>query len=172
MHDLLRATADAALLPHQAAVALDAIARVWYRRLISRRGLLEWTAQATHWKASRRQPVFIASLTLGSLFSGAAGWAIWQAMPESLPLALPWLGLWFFSPLLGWLLNLRPAERRKTVPCRKRIAISSGRSPAEPGVISQHLSARKHHGCPPTTTRSPISITWPCVPAPPTSACG
>ncbi|WP_243688809.1 glucoamylase family protein [Geotalea toluenoxydans] len=116
MHDLLRATADAALLPHQAAVALDAIARVWYRRLISRRGLLEWTAQATHWKASRRQPVFIASLTLGSLFSGAAGWAIWQAMPESLPLALPWLGLWFFSPLLGWLLNLRPAERQEDCP--------------------------------------------------------
>jgi cyclic beta-1,2-glucan synthetase len=32
MHDLLRATTDAALLPHQAAVSLDAIARVCYRR--------------------------------------------------------------------------------------------------------------------------------------------
>ena len=32
LHDLLRATTDAALLPHQAAVSLDAIARVWYRR--------------------------------------------------------------------------------------------------------------------------------------------
>ena len=69
LHDLLRATADAALLPHQAAVTLDAIARVWYRRLISRRGLLEWTAQATHWSASRRQPLFVAGLALGSLFS-------------------------------------------------------------------------------------------------------
>ena len=34
-HDLLRAMADAALLPHQAAVALDAIGRAWYRCLIS-----------------------------------------------------------------------------------------------------------------------------------------
>ena len=91
MHDLLRATADAALLPHQAAVTLDAIARVWYRRMISRRGLLEWTAQATHWSASRRQPLFVATLALGSLFSGIVGWAIWRVMPASLPLAAPWL---------------------------------------------------------------------------------
>jgi cyclic beta-1,2-glucan synthetase len=108
MHDLLRATADAALLPHQAAVTLDAIARVWYRRMISRRYLLEWTAQATHWSASRRQPLFVATLALGSLFSVISGWALWRVMPESLPLAAPWLVLWFFSPLLGWLMNLRP----------------------------------------------------------------
>ena len=79
LHDLLRATADAALLPHQAAVALDAIVRVWYRRLVSRRNLLEWTAQATHWSASRRQPLFVAGLALGSIFSlvvGLAGLAL------------------------------------------------------------------------------------------------
>ncbi|MCM2356980.1 MAG: glycosyl transferase [Geobacteraceae bacterium] len=116
LHDLLRATADAALLPHQAAVTLDAIARVWYRRLISGRDLLEWTAQATHWSASRRQPLFVASLALGSLFSVIAGWATFRVMPESLPLALPWLGLWFLSPLLGWLLNLRPAEQQRAHP--------------------------------------------------------
>ena len=116
LHDLLRATADAALLPHQAAVTLDAIARVWYRRMISRRGLLEWTAQATHWSASRRQPLFVASLALGSLFSVIVGWAIWRVMPASLPQAAPWLVLWFLSPLLGWLLNLRPAEQQRAQP--------------------------------------------------------
>jgi len=116
MHDLLRATADAALLPHQAAVALDAIARVCYRRLISRRGLLEWTAQATHWSASRRQPLFVATLALGSLFSVITGMVIWRVVPASLMLAAPWLGLWFLSPLLGWLLNLRPAEQQRDCP--------------------------------------------------------
>ena len=117
-HDLLRATADAALLPHQAAVALDAIIRVWYRSLISRRGLLEWTAQATHWSASRRQPLFVARLALGSLFSIIVGLTVAFLRPESLLLAAPWLGLWFFSPLLGWLLNLRPVEQKrdKTLP--------------------------------------------------------
>jgi cyclic beta-1,2-glucan synthetase len=116
LHDLLRATADAALLPHQAAVTLDAIARVWYRRIVSRRDLLEWTAQATHWSASRRQPLFVASLALGSCFSAAAGWAIWRIMPASLSQAAPWLVLWFLSPLLGWLLNLRPVEQQQAQP--------------------------------------------------------
>ncbi len=113
MHDLMRATADAALLPHQAAVTLDAIARACYRRLISRRGLLEWMAQAALWQASRRQTLFVATLALGSLFSLIAGWAIWLVMPGSLPQAAPWLILWFFSPLFGWLLNLRPAEEQQ-----------------------------------------------------------
>ena len=115
-HDLLRAGADAALLPHQAAVALDAIARVCYRRLVSRRDLLEWTAQATHWSAARRQPLFVASLALGSLFSAVAGGALWKLSPSSLPGALPWLALWFCSPLLGWLLNLRPREENSAQP--------------------------------------------------------
>lgn len=112
LHDLLRATADAALLPHQTAVALDAIVRVCYRRMVSRRDLLEWTAQATHWSASRRQPLFVAGLSLGSLFSLVVGLAIWHFVPSSLPLAGPWLILWFLSPLLGWLLNQRPARQQ------------------------------------------------------------
>ncbi len=112
-HDLLRAITDAALLPHQAAVSLDAIIRVGYRRLVSRRGLLEWAAQSTHWRASRRQSLFVASLGLGSIFSGLAGWCIYQQMPASLLMASPWLVLWFFSPLFGWLLNLRPQENRQ-----------------------------------------------------------
>jgi cyclic beta-1,2-glucan synthetase len=112
LHDLLRASADAALLPHQAAVTLDAIARVWYRRMISRRNLLEWTTQSTHWSASRRQPLFVATLALGSLFSIIMGVVIWRVMPASLALAAPWLVVWFLSPLLGWILNLRPVEQQ------------------------------------------------------------
>ena len=108
IHDLLRAVADAALLPHQAAVALDAIARVGYRRLISQHGLLEWRAQATHWSASRRQRRFVATLALGSLVSGVVGWAVHRFTPTSLAMASPWLALWLLSPLLGWLLNVRP----------------------------------------------------------------
>ena len=116
IHDLLRAAADAALLPHQATVALDAIARVGYRRLISHRGLLEWASQATHRSASRRQPLFVAALALGSLFSGVVAWTIHRFMPTSLAMASPWLVLWFLSPLLGWLLNLRPGVRHRQRP--------------------------------------------------------
>jgi len=116
LHDLLRATTDAALLPHQAAVSLDAIARVSYRRMISRRDLLEWTAQATHWSVARRQPLFVAGLALGSIFSAIAGLAIVRVMPDSLPQAAPWLVLWFLSPLLGWLLNLQTPEQQPQQP--------------------------------------------------------
>jgi len=88
--------------------------------MVSRRGLLEWTAQSTHWRASRRQSLFVASLGLGSVFSGLVGWLVYHHMPASLALACPWLVLWFFSPLFGWLLNLRPQEenRRKLLPAQ------------------------------------------------------
>jgi len=116
-HDLLRTVADAALLVHQAWLALDAILRVWYRRLISRRGLLEWTsAQVTHRSGPHRQPWFVASLGLASLFSGIVVWAVQRWMPSSLAMASPWLVLWFLSPLLGWLLNLPTAGKAKATP--------------------------------------------------------
>lgn len=115
LHDLLRAGADAALLPHQAAVSLDAIVRSCYRLMISQRHLLEWTAQTTQWSASsRKQPLFIAGLALGSIFSATVGWTIWRIMPDNLPQASPWLALWFLSPLLVWFLNLQPPARQRS----------------------------------------------------------
>jgi cyclic beta-1,2-glucan synthetase len=108
-HDLLRALADAALLPHQAGLALDAIVRVWYRRFVSRRKLLEWTpARVIPWSGTPLQPLFAASLGLASVFSVIVGWTVFRWMPSALAIASLWLVLWFLSPLLGWLLNLRP----------------------------------------------------------------
>ena len=117
-HDILRAMTDAALLPHQAAVTLDAIARVGYRRLISKRRLLQWTAQATHWRrrGSRGQSLFVAGLAISSLFAIITAWILFSITPESLLLAAPWLVLWFFSPLIGWFLNLRPVEQKGDLP--------------------------------------------------------
>jgi len=70
-HDLLLAVVDAALLPHQAGLVMDAILRVAYRRLISRRGLLEWTsAQVVRWSAPDRLPMFLVTMALSSIFSG------------------------------------------------------------------------------------------------------
>ena len=43
-HDLLRTVVEASLIPQQSWLALNAILRVWYRRLISHRHLLEWDA--------------------------------------------------------------------------------------------------------------------------------
>jgi len=108
-HDLLRATVEAALLPQQAMLTLDAILRVWYRRAISHRGLLEWTsAELMTWSAPGRLPVFMVSMVGSSILSAVVGWAVQRSMPSNLAVAGPWLVLWFLSPLIGWLLNLQP----------------------------------------------------------------
>jgi cyclic beta-1,2-glucan synthetase len=111
-HDLLRAIVEAALLPRQAWLALDAILRVWYRRLISHRGLLEWTStQVMHGNAPDRVRMFVMLLGLASIFSGIVGCAVKRWMPSNIFVAGPWLVLWILSPLIGWLLTLRPHAR-------------------------------------------------------------
>ncbi|MGH2627187.1 MAG: glycosyl transferase, partial [Anaerolineales bacterium] len=112
VHDVLRAVAEAALLPHQAGLALDAILRAGYRRLISHRRLLEWTPEET----KRSGPPIRAarlwvSTGLAGLFSLAAGMAVQRWMPASLALAAPWLILWLLSPVWVWLLNRHPPAR-------------------------------------------------------------
>jgi cyclic beta-1,2-glucan synthetase len=111
-HDLLRAIVEAALLPHQAGLALGAVARALYRRAVSHRRLLEWTSVgAVNGEDPHRLRRLIVSMSLASLYSGAAAWAVLRWMPANFALAVPWLAIWFFSPALGWLLNFRPAPR-------------------------------------------------------------
>ncbi len=113
-HDFLRAIVDAALIPHQAWLAIDAIFRVWFRRLISHRNLLQWTSQqVTNLSSSDQIPRFILSMGLASFFSGILGLMVQKWMPSNLAIAVPWLVLWFLSPLFGWLLNLSPKMSKK-----------------------------------------------------------
>jgi cyclic beta-1,2-glucan synthetase len=112
-HDLLRVIVEAALLPFQAWLALDAITRALYRRHISHRRLLEWTsAQVTHGDAQAKVPRFLLSMCLASLFSviGAGCIHVWGV--SGIFVAGPWLMLWFLSPAIGWVLNLRPQTRQ------------------------------------------------------------
>jgi cyclic beta-1,2-glucan synthetase len=117
-HDLIRTLVEAALIPHQAWLALNAILRVWFRRLISHRHLLEWTSgRVKRRSALTNMPVFLLSMGSISLLSGIAGWAVYVWAPANFMLAAPWLGLWFLSPLVGWILNLR----QRTKPERHRL---------------------------------------------------
>ena len=76
-HDLLRVIVEAALLPYQAWQTLDAIVRVWYRRAVSHRGLLEWaSAQVIQAKAQFSMPMFVLSMVLASLFCAVVGGAV------------------------------------------------------------------------------------------------
>ena len=108
-HDLMRTLVEAALLPNQAWLALNAILRVWYRRLFSHRRLLEWASARTKlWNALNRRSEFVITLGLEGILSLIAGWAVYRWMPGNLSFAVPWLSLWLVSPLFGLLLTRKP----------------------------------------------------------------
>ena len=113
VHDLLRVTVEAALLPYQAWLATDAIARALYRRYISHRGLLEWaSAQSGPDDVRAKVRTLLFSMCLASLFSVTIGLAVKYVSASSFWLAVPWLVIWFFSPVVGWLLNRLPQSKK------------------------------------------------------------
>ncbi len=110
-HDFGRAVAEAALLLHQAGLALDAIVRVFYRRLISKKGLLEWsTAQMTERSVDEKPYVFQENLWFVSLLSLGIAVSLVLLRPLSLVFALPWLSAWLISPYLVGLLTKKHLE--------------------------------------------------------------
>jgi cyclic beta-1,2-glucan synthetase len=119
--DLARAIADASLLPHQAWLALDAVLRVVYRRLVSHRNLLEWTsAEVAQWNSPGHVRMFVILLGLAGVLSAAMAWAVQRWRPSSLLAAGPWLTLWLVSPLLGWLLTRRPEPKQQQLEVAER----------------------------------------------------
>jgi cellobiose phosphorylase len=83
----LRAILGLALLPHQAGLNLDAIVRVWYRRTISHRHLLEWqTSQDASARAKNQSRSFIWRLAIVSLLAGMV--ALWLLRTAENPLRL------------------------------------------------------------------------------------
>jgi cyclic beta-1,2-glucan synthetase len=113
-HDLLRSFVEAALIPFQAGLAMDAILRVFFRRFISHRNLLEWTtAQVVRWSAAEQLFTFMTSMGMASVFSGVTFWVVGLWKPDNLAIASPWLILWALSPVAGWFLNLQPRAKQK-----------------------------------------------------------
>ncbi len=101
-----RAALSIAFHPHQATVSIDAIARVVWRTLVTRRGMLEWVTAAESERSGgkgslsseyrRMWPAVAAGLL------AALGIAI--ARPEAFLAAAPILAAWFASPAIAaWL---------------------------------------------------------------------
>jgi cyclic beta-1,2-glucan synthetase len=107
---LLRSVFAIIFLPDHAGMALDAIARVAYRRIASHRLLLEWeTAQDAHRRARNQERQFVftrlwipAACML--LFAGAA----WKGTSPMAAMA-PFLFLWALFPVAVIVIN-RPAK--------------------------------------------------------------
>lgn len=109
--DLKRAAVMITFLPHQAWLAVDSIARVFYRRCFSHRGMLEWqTAQRArvlgrqHLDAAFRQMLIISllAMVLAVVLVARREWAP----------AIAFVGLWIAAPLvMRWLAGRGMPER-------------------------------------------------------------
>jgi len=101
----LRALLGVVLLPHQAMVTLDAIARTLFRSLVSRRDLLEWQTYRAGSRGARAGNRLLAwQLALISLSSLGLGAVLLLASSATLFIAAPFLLLWMLSPAaVAWL---------------------------------------------------------------------
>jgi cyclic beta-1,2-glucan synthetase len=107
-HSFRRSLVETAFLIHQAGSALDAICRVWFRRWVSGKHMLQWTtAQAApDLMQAQGRGFFLQMLSISAL-SLCLTSVLWFVRPESLPAAAPFLILWVFSPMISVLLKAR-----------------------------------------------------------------
>lgn len=109
INNILRSIINIALLPHQALLSLDALIRVFYRRWISHKHLLEWF---THRRPAstfmHRQ--FLIVLGLTSLFSTLVMISIILFAAHTTHLAAAFCTLWAISPLLVSILDNRKSQ--------------------------------------------------------------
>ncbi|MFN2510212.1 MAG: GH36-type glycosyl hydrolase domain-containing protein [Pyrinomonadaceae bacterium] len=116
--DIRTNTAQAALsmifLAHQAYVMLDAIVRTLFRKLISRRKLLEWVTAAQAERSARHDlPSFLWFMLPAELLTLAAAVLIFLLRPSSLGVAAPFLVVWAMSPFLAYWVSRRTASARR-----------------------------------------------------------
>lgn len=106
--NLTRSLVEISFMVHQAYISIDAICRVWYRRLISKQNMLQWTTARSVQKSSdhRRSKLvlFMFAVSALSLLKGAF---LWGNTPGTFTVALPFLLLWSASPYLFWRLGQR-----------------------------------------------------------------
>ena len=113
--DVLRVLVTVSLLPHWAWIALDAICRVCFRRLISHRRVLEWeAAQVAHWRATRQVSPIVFHTVIISLLAAFVAIGIDHLHLHVWKQAFPFVLLWLISPLIANLMNGH--QKRRFVP--------------------------------------------------------
>jgi cyclic beta-1,2-glucan synthetase len=105
LNGLLRGAINGMLLPHTAAMSLDAISRTLYRKFVSKRHLLEWqTANDNYADSAAREAGFVRRLLGNSAFALASLAAVGALNAAALPAASPFLLGWGVAPIVvRWL---------------------------------------------------------------------
>ena len=100
-------------LPYEAFFSIDAVVRTIWRMLVTKKRLLEWNPSGDSDLTSRHglsgavrtmwvSPTLAVSTALGLALS----------KPEALVVAVPFLSLWFISPVIAWWIS-EPIDRRQ-----------------------------------------------------------
>jgi cyclic beta-1,2-glucan glucanotransferase len=101
-------------LPHQAYLMTDAIVRTIYRKLVSRKKLLEWVTAADAEKEARHDiSAFLWFMLPAELLAALALVATLIVRPASLVIMSAFVTVWVFSPFVAyWISILRAPERK------------------------------------------------------------
>jgi cyclic beta-1,2-glucan synthetase len=101
-----------AFLAHQSYLMVDAIARTIYRKLVSRKHLLEWVTAAQAERASKHdRKAYLRLMWPSELLACAALALILWLRPNALAVAAPFLLVWALSPLIAhWISRHLVAE--------------------------------------------------------------
>ncbi len=102
-------------LVHQTLLAVDAVVRAVFRRMISRERLLEWETAAESEAATRITPLDRYLDWLPAIAVGI-GALVWRAQPSALPTALPIVLLWASSKFVSVWLNRSPIPPQAEMP--------------------------------------------------------
>ncbi len=107
--ELLRDLFAIAVLPFEAWLNLDAIARSAWRLLFSRKHLLEWTPMTDATRGAASRPLgYVRLMWVAPVVALASGAALCLHAPDALTAALPFLVLWLVSPGLAWAISRTP----------------------------------------------------------------
>ncbi|MFP5040939.1 GH36-type glycosyl hydrolase domain-containing protein [Parasediminibacterium sp. JCM 36343] len=106
MESLFQQILDFAFLPYEAYINTDAILRTAWRMIFSKKKLLEWNPSTNTINTIPKKIVstFGAMWVAPLLSTGTLFYLFWHAS-VALIIQLPVLLLWFFSPLLAWVIS-------------------------------------------------------------------
>lgn len=112
----LQALLNITFCSHQAYLMADAIGRTLYRKIISRRRLLEWvTAAQDHRASARNFSDFLRFMSAAPVIALLIGALVLLLRPESISLAGPFLLLWLLSPLVAHVVSRRVSAKIETL---------------------------------------------------------
>lgn len=92
-----------ACIAHQVYLKIDAVIRTLYRKIISRKNLLEWTTAAQSEKENPHdQSSFLRLMWTAMLLAAVSFLLVLWFRPTALPIAAPFILAWFISPFVAY----------------------------------------------------------------------